>query len=85
MALIVCLVDHVKAVVVAELVEPGNIRVVAGADCVEVVCFDHAQIQKGLVHAADSARDRIRLMAVNAPEGYGSPVQGQDAVLYLHP
>ena len=56
----------------------------AGADRIEVVCFDHAQIQKGLVHAADGARDRIRLMAVYTPEGYGSPVQSQDAVFYLH-
>ena len=82
--LIVGLVDHIQSCAVAELVEPGNIRIVAGADRVEVVCFDHAQVQKGLVHAADSACDRIRLVAVDAPEGYGSPVQHQNAILYLH-
>ena len=80
MTLIIRFVDYVQAHAVAELIEPGHIRIVAGAHGVEIVCFYHAQVLQCLVHTADRARDRVRFVAVDAPEGNGRTVQGQDTV-----
>ena len=83
-ALIVSFVDHIETHAVAELIEPGNIRIVAGPDSVKVVGLDHAKIQQRLVHGANRTGDRIRLVAVDAAESDGLSVQGQNTVLHLH-
>ena len=83
-ALIVGFVDHIQADEVAELVKPGNIGIMAGADCVEIVGFDHAQVQKSLVHTADRAREGIGFVAVDAAESNRRSIQSQYAVFDLH-
>ena len=50
------LINYVKAVTVAQLVKPFGLRIVGGADCVEVVHFHNADVLQhgGLVHYVTS-------------------------------
>ena len=54
-----------------------------GPDRIEVIGLDHAQILQRLIQAAHCAGQGIRLVAVDAAEGNGRPVQGQDEVFDL--
>ena len=84
MAFIVGFINDIEPHTVTELIEPGHIRIMAGPDRVEIVALDHAQIQERLVHTADRSGDRVRLVAVHAPECNGGPVQGQYTVFHFY-
>ncbi len=65
MALIVCLIHHIEAVLVAELVELGGIGVMAGADGVHVVGLHQPQVLMHLFQADGKACHRVAVVAVH--------------------
>ena len=67
-ALVVGLVNDKEAVLIAELIEVRHIRVMAGADGIEVVLFDHEQVFFRLLKANGVARDRVGFVAVYTAE-----------------
>ena len=80
-ALIVGLVDDIESELVTELIEIGNIRIVAGPDSVEIVLFDHEKVPFNLRSVKYFPCDRIRFMPVHTAELDWSSVQVHDTVL----
>ena len=78
-------VHHIEPVLVREFVEPGQVRVVRGADGVDVQRLHQAQVfpHRGFVH--HMAALRVVLVAVHAPDGERPPVEQQPGVPDLDP
>ncbi len=68
MALIVRLINHIKAQTVIELVSPGCIGIVAGTDSIYIMLLHHLKILLKLLHTDGKACHRIAVMAVGSPE-----------------
>ena len=68
MALIVGFVNDKEAVLVAELIEVRHIRVMAGADGIKVVLFNHEQVFFRLLKANSIAGDGVGFVAVYTVE-----------------
>ena len=68
MALIVRLINHIKAQTVIELVSPGCIGIVAGTDGIYIMLLHHLKILLKLLHTDGKACHRIAVMAVGSPE-----------------
>ena len=67
-ALVVGFINNKEAVLVAELIEVRHIWVMAGADGIEVVLFNHEQIFFCLLKTNGIASDRVGFVAVYAVE-----------------
>ena len=80
MAFIVRFVDHIQTQFVTELVEIRGVRIVAGADGVEVVFLDHEQVLQHLFRGIHGARHGVGFVAVNAAKLDRRSVQQQNAV-----
>ena len=80
MALVVRFVDDVEAVQVAELVEDGGIRIVAGADRIDVVLLHQLHVRLHLLDADGIAGHRIGIVTVDAAELDGLAVEIHHAV-----
>ncbi len=77
--------DQVKAVLVGQLGHPGGVRVVGGADGVDVVFLHQPHVPDQLLPADGVAGDGVGVVAVGAPELDGLAVHGEDdLILYLH-
>ena len=85
MALIVSLIDDIETQLVAELIKPGHIGIMAGPDRVEVIRLDHLQIPQRLFQRAHSSRHRIGFVAVDTPELNGRSVQRDHQISHFHP
>ena len=59
MAFVVGFIDDVETELIAQLVEPGRVWIVAGSDGIEIVGLDHVQVPAGLFDAADCAGLRV--------------------------
>ena len=68
MAFVVSLINDIKTILIAELIENRMIRIMTGTDRVNVVCFHHQQVFFHLRNTNCKAGDWIRLMAVDATE-----------------
>ena len=68
MALVVGFINDKEAVLVAELIEVRHIRVMAGADGIEVVLFNHEQVFFRLLKANGISRDGVGFVAVHTVE-----------------
>ena len=84
MALVISLVYDVESHRVAELIEPGRIGIVTGADCIEIMSLNHLQIFHSLIDGDDCACERIRFVAVDAPESDRSTVKSQYEIPYFN-
>ena len=67
-ALVVGFINDKEAVLVAELIEVRHIRVMAGADGIKVVLFNHEQVLFRLLKANGIAGDRVGFVAVHTVE-----------------
>ena len=67
-ALVVGFINDKEAVLVAELIEVRHIRVMAGADGIKVVLFNHEQVFFRLLKANSISRDGVRFVAVYTVE-----------------
>ena len=74
-ALMVCLVNDHKAVLVAELIEHGGVGIVSGANGIEVVLLHHFQIPLQMLQGGHRTGDGVRIMPVHATELDGVSVQ----------
>ena len=79
----IALVDHVQTQSVAQVINPGIVRIVAGADRVDVVLFHGHQILPKLRLVWHTARARAEFMTVYALEHNALPVQLHQAVRNL--
>ena len=59
MAFVVGFIYDIETELIAQLVEPGSVRIVAGSDGIEIVGFDHVQIPAGLFDTAYCAGLRV--------------------------
>ena len=76
--------NGVQAVLGAQLQKPGGVGIVAGADGVDVVALHQDQVLLGLLPGDGVAGDRVAVVAVDAPELDGHPVEVHHPVLDLH-
>ena len=81
MALDVRFVDHVKAVAVAHLHEPGRVGVMAAADGVHVMLLHQSQIPEGLLVADGEAGHRVGIVPVHTLQAQRLAVQQHLAAL----
>ena len=82
-ALIIRLVDHIEAKLVAELVKLRGVRVMAGADRIDVMLLHHLEILLHLTQADHKAGDRIAVVAVYTAELDFRSIDQYDSVLYF--
>ena len=73
--------DQIKAELVAQPIEGGRIRVVAGADRVDVVLLHQDEVLPGDLVRHDAPAVAREFMAVHAAEHNALPVEAQKAVL----
>ena len=74
-ALVVGFINDKEAVLVAELIEVRHIRVMAGADGIKVVLFNHEQVFFRLLKANSISRDGVGFVAVYTVELDGLAVE----------
>ena len=71
---VVGLINDEETVLIAKLVEIGNIRIVAGADRIEIVSLDHFKITLRLGKTNGIPGDGVGLMAIDAVKFDGQAV-----------
>ena len=81
MTFVISFVNDEKSVLITQLVEHGSIRIVAGADGIEVVLLDHSQIPLHVLDADDGAGYGIGVMTVDTAEFDGVSIQENHVVL----
>ena len=77
------LVDHIEAVVIAQAVELGPVRVVAGPDRIDIVPLHRDKVLHDVRDLDAAAALRRELVPVHTVEDDPLPVQAHDAVLHL--
>lgn len=81
MTLIICFIDHEKSVFITHLIKHRCIRIVAGADCIDIMPLHQLQILLHLIYADGKSCYRIGIMAVHTAELHRCPIDIDDAVL----
>ena len=81
MAFVISFVNDKETVLITQLVEHGGVRIVTGADSIEVVLLDHSQIPLHVLNADDGAGYGIGVMTVDATEFNGVSIQENQVVL----
>ena len=79
----VCLIDHIDSVFIAELIDQGCIRIMAGTDCIDVVLFHDLKVFAKLFFGHVSSTHRAEFMTVYALEYDTFSVQCHDTVFHL--
>ena len=83
-AFIIRLIDHIKAQAVIELVGPGRIGVMAGADSVDVVLLHHLKILHKLHRTDGKASDRVTVVAVCSMEFHLHTIYVKHSILCMN-
>ena len=83
-ALHIGLGNQIEAVLAAQLRQPRCVRVMAGADGVDVVLLHNAQVAERLLPGNRIACHRIAVVAVDAAEFDGHPIQQDNAAAHLN-
>ena len=80
MAFVVSFINNIKTILIAKLIENRMIRIMTGANCVNIVRLHHQQVFLHLRNANCKTSDWIRLMAVDATEFDRLTIQPDDTI-----
>ncbi len=79
------LVNHIEPILVAETVDQGIVRIVAGTDGINIAALHRLQIFAKFRLAHMTSAHRTELMAVGSLEHNPSAVQSHDMILHPEP
>ena len=75
--------DH-EPISVTQLIKIWRVRIMAGADGIEIMLFHHGKILFKLLHTNGKSSNRIRIMTIHSMYLYLLTIQIQNLVLYFN-